>query len=230
MPDVAPCVHLGVPHELLPEVLLAHLVGDRVVLLLREHQVAVLHVDELAATAEGELHHVRRATARQRLIAKRERLRRVHIRRRDEEPLALTHVRAVAPAQLILRTRPRHALPHQVGHECRLGRCDAGHTARRLRDRRHEPVTLVVTAQELALLAADAGEEEQVPLVWPEVDHSSSVARSRPRKRMSKNSPARSAPTSIRGSPRYGPCGTLTRAPTAANRRTNVSRDMLASF
>src|SRR5829696_240012 len=77
MPDVAPCVHLGVPHELLPEVLLAHLVGDRVVLLLREHQAAVLHVDELAATAEGELHDVRRATARQRLVAKRERLRRV---------------------------------------------------------------------------------------------------------------------------------------------------------
>src|SRR5215204_4453316 len=94
-----------------------------------------------------------------------------YIRRRDEEPLALAHVRAVAPAQLILRTRPRHALPHQVGHECRLGRCDAGHTARRLRDRRDEPVTLVVTAQELALLAADAGEEEQVPLVWPDVDH-----------------------------------------------------------
>src|SRR5947199_6609799 len=89
--------------------------------------------------------------------------RRIDPRRRDEEPLALTQIGRVAAPERVLRPREANRPADQVRLQRSLRRGDAGHPERLLGNRRHEPVTLVVTAEELALDLAVADEEEQVP-------------------------------------------------------------------
>ena len=87
-----------------------------------------------------------------------------------EEPLALTHIRGVPPPKWILRPLVLDEGPDRVRLQCRLRRCDAGDAACLLGNRGNEPMPLVVTAEELALPAAHAREQQEVPIASLNVD------------------------------------------------------------
>jgi hypothetical protein len=125
----------------------------------------MVDVDDLAAAPNRELHHVRRAdSARERLVAQHERIRGTYPCIGDEEPLTLTHVRGVASPKWILRPLALDLGPDNVRLQRRLRRCGAGDAACLLRNRRDEPVPLVVTAEELALPAPHPREQQEVPI------------------------------------------------------------------
>src|SRR5438876_1789415 len=110
-------VHLGIAHQAHPTAA-APLVGrqPRVPRLADPSRMAAVDVDDIAAAAVDELHHVRRAVPpRQRLVAEDERIGGIDPGRRDEEPLALADVRRVAAATRILRPPPLDQLAHAAG-------------------------------------------------------------------------------------------------------------------
>ena len=122
---------------------------------------------------------------------------------------------------------PSAATLDQLGDRVRLKRelrrRDAGHAAGGLGDRRDEPVPLVVSAEELALLGTVADEQEQVPVARLHVDDLDLHLVTAAVKPMVKSSPCASARTSMRGAPRHGRSSERSRAPISANRRSRTS-------